>query len=203
MITLLPYNVRSNFKIARRNTTLVKYIAVLVCVGVFLAVYYVNIKIQINSIKTLNEVQINTEIQNDQARVQKENSIKSESSAIQAALSSANANLRHPSYFKLLTALASSLPSGVVIDKFEVSDSTMKSPVELKVLATSAEAISGVKQGFAKNQDIFTNVSVESITSGGGVSGPAGADGAIANNQSKYSTTATLKLTINTGALNL
>ncbi|MBP9668591.1 hypothetical protein KBD70_02500, partial [Candidatus Saccharibacteria bacterium] len=58
MITLLPYKIRENLKLAKRNSILTKYIALLLAVGLFLGLYYVGMKFQINNIKESNESQI-------------------------------------------------------------------------------------------------------------------------------------------------
>lgn len=190
MISLLPYSTRENLKYAKRNTMLLKYIAVLVFAGIFVGVYYIGVKSQINSIKTSSEEQINYTIQKDQSRINRENLAKTEEAAINNALSTAQKDLNNPSYFKLLTAFSSSLPNGVIVKKLDFSNTTMQSPIQIQILATSNEAVSGIKESFAKNSDVFPKVSVESITSESG-----------AESNSKYTTTATLDLTINTGAL--
>ena len=192
MITLLPYKTRENLKLAKKNSILVKYIAVLLFVGIFLGGYYVSMRLQINNIKEANESQIIYTAKKDQARIDKENAAKAESTAISSSLASAKKSLSHPSYFKLLTALSNSLPSGSIVKKLDFSNITMKSPIQIQVLLKSNDAVSGLKEGFARNEKIFTKVSVDSVTSNNE------ADGA----DSKYPTTATVNLTINMEALN-
>ena len=191
MITLLPYKIRENLKLAKRNSVLTKYIALLLAVGLFLGLYYVGMKFQINNIKESNESQIVYAAKKDQARVDKENAAKAEATSINSALSTAKNSFSHPSYFKLLTALANSMPNGSIIKTLSISNSTMKSPIQLQVLLKSNDAVSGLKEGFARNNEIFTKVSVDSVTS---------------NNDSgeenpRYPTTATVNITINTEAL--
>ena len=189
MITLLPYKIRENLKLAKRNSVLTKYIALLLAVGLFLGLYYVGMKFQINNIKESNESQIVYAAKKDQARVDKENTAKAEATSINSALSTAKNSFSHPSYFKLLTALANSMPNGSIIKTLSISNSTMKSPIQL--LLKSNDAVSGLKEGFARNNEIFTKVSVDSVTS---------------NNDSgeenpNYPTMATVNITINTEAL--
>ena len=191
MITLLPYKTRENLKLAKRNSMLSKYIAVLLFVGVFLGGYYVSMKYQINNIKEANESQIIYTAKKDQARVDKENAAKAEAASINNSLSTAKKSLSHASYFKLLTTLSNSLPSDSIVKNLDFSNTTMKAPIQLQVLLKSNDGVSDLKAGFARNDKIFTKVSVDSVTSNNETS----------EMNSKYPTTATVNVTINMEAL--
>lgn len=191
MITLLPYKTRQKLKLAKRNSSLIKYIIVLALIMVFLGVYYVGMKFQINNIEASNKNQIAFAAKKDQSRIDKEKDVQTENSLIKSSLANAKTNMSHASYLKLLLAFADSLPNGVIVKKIEFTNTTMQTPVQVQLLATSSDAISGVKEGFTRNSNIFSKVSVESITS---------SDSAESINQ-KYTTTAVLNLTIDVGAL--
>lgn len=191
MITLLPYETREKLKLAKRNSNLIKYIIVLSLVMVFLGVYYVGMKFQINNIETSNKNQIAFAAKKDQFRIDKEKAVQTENSLIKSSLASAKTTMSHASYLKLLLAFADSLPNGVIVKKIEFTNTTMQAPVQVQLLATSSDAVSGVKEGFARNSNIFSKVSVESITSGESTESAS----------QKYTTTAVLNLTIDVGAL--
>ena len=189
MISLLPYQTKNTLKLAKRNSTTLKYVAVLFFIALFLSIYYLGVKFQINNIRVTSEKQITYAVKKDQTRVDRENAIKAETNSITSSFTTAQGKLSNASYFKLINAFSDSLPNGVIVRQLVFSNSTMKTPVQIQLLATSSETISGVKDGFARNNTIFTKASVESITSNSG------------ENNTKYPTSAVLNLTINMEAL--
>lgn len=191
MLNLLPYSVRDELKLLRINTALIKIIIVLLSIGVFIGVYFVNMKIQINHIEQASMAQVNQEVQQDSKRIEHERAVAEEAKIIQQDITSSSVIISQPSYYKLLTLFANSLPKGVIIKEISLSDQTLSSPVQIKMYATSSDAVSLLKESFARNSSVFTDLTIDSVSD----------ESSDDTKDSKYTTLATVSLTINTGGI--
>lgn len=163
MITLLPYKARTTLRLARRNSALLKCIVAITVVGLFVGGYYVAIDKNIKDIQIAAESQIQQDNQKNKDRIQKEAAAKGQAAQIQASLTEAKQTLAQPSYFKFLTTFAASLPKGVIVKDLNLETKDFGQPIEIKVYATTSNAITGIKKSFTESNNIFHDVNVESI----------------------------------------
>jgi len=163
VINLLPDSHKGEIRAARTNVILVRYIAIftvaiLVLSGIIVAAYVV-LDTRKASAQSLLDV--------NNARAAKYNSIRSEADSLRSSLSSAKSILdQKVSYSKLIYVIADSLPEGVVLDTLDLDSTSFGSSMTINASAKTFESASKLRDKFASNSTVFSDVKLLSLESG-------------------------------------
>lgn len=190
MINLSPYELKKQIKAARANSSLVKYLILLLFASLFLAaictVFYfildnsrpipISTTSATNSTKTVETTDLNGY---NQARVQ----ATKINNDFQTAENILNEQI---SYSAILSEIANILPSGTIINKLDLNSSSLNS-LSLKIYSKTADNSSIIKQNIEKST-IFTNYNLSSVKT-------------EPTNPSGYPTTIEITVGINKGAV--
>lgn len=179
MINLLPEESKREIRAARSNVKLSNYIVVLVLGVMFLAlaiigVYFVLISTKSNADKLLSAKKSESASYTTAA---------SQGAALRSGLSTAKTILdQEVLYTKILTSIASLMPSGVVLDSLSLSPSTFGTPTTMQFYAKTTKDALALKDSL-QTSALFSNVSFQTLSN---------------NSQSPdYPVNATLNITIN------
>ncbi len=183
MINLLPETAKKDIRAARSNVTLLHYIVILWLGVAFLALICTGVYFVLSTSKTDAERLISVNKTKSSAYT----SVQAQGAALRAGLSTAKTILdQEVVYTKIITGIAALMPSGVVLEGINLSPNTIGTPITLQFVAkTTADALK-LKDNFQASQ-LFTNVSFQSLSSGGG-------------DKASYPVSATLNVTINKSA---
>ncbi len=182
MINLLPEESKKEIRAARTNVLLFRYIVVLIFGVVFLGLISSGVYFVLNNTQADAEQLINASKTKSAAYT----SVSVQGAALRSGLSSAKTILdQEIVYTKILTTIASLMPSGVVLDSINLSPSIFGSPTNMQFYTkTTSEALS--LKDKIQTSPLFSNVSFQTLSS---------------NSQTTdYPVSATLSVTINKGA---
>lgn len=184
MINLLPEEAKKDIRAARSNVTLLNYILILGLGVVFLGAICGGVYIVLMGMKADAERLITVNENKSSAYV----TAQQQGTALRAGLTSAKAILdQEVVYTKILTDIATLMPSGVVLDGLTLSPSTLGAPTTMQFFAKTTDDALKLKDSFQAS-GLFSNVSFQSLSSASEQSGG-------------YSVSAILSLTINKSAV--
>ena len=205
MINLLPESQKSEIRAARANVLLVRYIAILTAAilvlgGIIVAAYVV---LETKKAATQDLLDVS------KARAAQYQPVSAEADALRASLSSAKSILdQKTSYTKLIYKIADSIPPGIVLETLDLDPATFGSPMTINANAKSFESASKLRDEFASNSDIFSDVKLLSLGSGSSSDNSSNSDSAgnsgnvsVSGSSSEYPVKVSISLTINKAAL--
>jgi len=184
MINLLPDDAKKETIAARSNVVLTLYIVILALGVAFLAFISAGVYVVLVSTQAAAEQRI----ADNSTKTNSFSAIKAQADGLRASLSNAKTLLdKEVAYSKVVTGIATVVPTGVVIDSLTLSPATFTGPVTLQVYAKTTEDALRFKDNLSRSI-LFGNPSFVSL------SNTAGAQA------SNYPVSATLTVTINKGA---
>ena len=162
MINLLPYEHKAEIRAARTNVLLLRYIAILFCAALVLGGLVAGSYVVINGTRDSAEVKV----AENQARVSEFQDTKTQSDSFRTDLSTAKKILDSSvSFSKLVYKIAEIVPPGVVLDDLTLDPATFGSSVNLTASAKSFDDATKLRDAFIKNNQIFSNVQLQTIRS--------------------------------------
>lgn len=183
MINLLPDDIKKELHAARMNVSLIRLLFVIILATVFLlAVFGVSYMSLMNAQATAQQV-----IDLNDTKSEAYASTKAELDTLNSNLAGSKTILdQEVLYSRLLSQLGQTMSNDTIIDTLSLTTSSVGIPIDLKVFATSGDAIIAL-QGRFQNSAAFQNVTFQSISEQGGIAG--------------YPASATITLTINKDGL--
>lgn len=187
MINLLPDEHKQEIRAARTNVLLVRYIAILVCAGLVLGGLILSAYIALDGTKQA----ASEKVAENQQRASEFLNTKTQADTFRSDLSTAKAILDGSvSFSKLIYKIADAVPHNVVLDGLTLDPTTFGSSVTLTASAKTFGDATKLRDSFLKNDQIFSNVRLQSVKgSGASSSGDA------------YPVKVSLSVVINKGAL--
>lgn len=186
MINLLPAEQKKEIRAARSNVLLLRYVILLLAAAAFLGVAMGTTYVALGISKTAAQ---NT-IQENQKRVADYAAVESEAATFRSNLATAQTILANEVvYSKVITSIANTLPSGVILTNLQLDSSTFGKPMTLTAQARNSEDAIKLKTAF-ESSSIFSDVHFQTVTTGG-AGGETGA----------YPVTVTLEVTLNKSAI--
>ena len=184
MINLLPYEEKRQFRAARTNTILLRYIALLALALLFLAGIFGMYYNSLAQIDASAERVMNT----NQQKASAYNTAKQQAASLTASLGSAQTVLSQQiCYSNILTGIAAATPSGVILSALQLSPTTLGTPTTVTAYATNSAAALALQTSYKNATSIFSSVTLSQLsTTGSAIAG--------------YPVTITLSLTINKSA---
>lgn len=182
MINLLPDDAKRQIKAGRTNVVLVRYIIFLMFAVLFLVVISVAVYLLLMNNKATAEQAIKVDSSKDSSYL----SVQAQADSLRANLATAKSILDSEIvYSKVITGIASALPSGVIIDSLTLDSTKFGVPIELKLRALTTQDALKLKTSF-QNSSLLSNFKLGSLSSDG--------------SNSSYPVTANITVTINRGA---
>lgn len=168
MINLLPEETKRQLRAAHTNVLLFKYLLVLGAGAAFLSLAFGASYIFL----TNNKVAIEKLEDNSQSTVSLYSVAQKQLNSIVSSVTTAKNILdQQVSYSNIIAGIAAALPTGVIIDKLTVDNSTIGKPITLIAKAKSADSAPLMKDSFASST-LFSNYNLLSMTTD--VSDPSG-----------------------------
>jgi len=184
MINLLPDDAKKQIKAGRTNVILMKYLFTLGISIAFLAAISIGSYFVLLGTKTNAEAIMSNNTSNTNAY----STVQAQAASLRSSLSTVKTILdQEVVYTKVITNIASSIPTGVVLESLTLSPTTFGQPVTLQAHAKTTDAAIALKQQF-QSSPLFSGVTFQSLSS----ATTALSDG--------YPISVTLSLTINKGA---
>lgn len=188
MINLLPDDYKGEIRAARTNVLLVRYISILIAAivvlgGIIIAAYVV---LQTRKVSAQELLDANV------ARTAQYQPTRTEAEELRTSIANAKSILdQKVSYTKLIYKIADSIPNGVILETLELDPTAFGTDMTIDATANSFESASKLRQEFANNSDVFSDVKLLSLASGSG-------DGATPG---EYPIRVSVSVKINKGAL--
>lgn len=160
MINLLPYDNKKQIHAARFNVVLGNCLTLIICSIIFMALScassyaYLN-KLKANANNTTSSAS-NTASEDSVTTLTKASSIRADLATAQTVLN------KRVSYYKILTAISSALPTGVILDSLSVKDATINSPITINLHSKTNDISNTITQNF-RNNTLFSKAVVKSI----------------------------------------
>lgn len=152
MINLLSYDAKKQIRAARLNVILFRYIIILGFSAAFLVLACVTTYFFINS---GNKTPVGTS--------GNYSSLEEQVETMRTNFTTAKSILdQQVNYSDILTAIASNLPTGTALKSINLKDSVLGTPINLQILAHSADLETKIKENFQKSSIMFSNYSVQS-----------------------------------------
>lgn len=187
MINLLPDAHKDEIRAARTNVLLLRYIFILITALLVLGGLVVAAYLALNGTRQTAEVKV----AENQERVAVYQDIRSQADSFKADLATAKSILDSEiSYTRLVYKIAEIVPQNVILDELALDPSTFGSPTTLNASAKSVADASKLTEAFSSNNQIFSNVELQSLRSGDESAGASG-----------YPVKVSLSVVINRGAL--
>lgn len=162
MINLLPDEHKQEIRAGRTNVVLVRYIAILICAALVLSGLSVGTYLTLNSTKANADVKV----AQNQARVNQFQATKVQADSFRADLATAKGILdSNVSFSKLIYKIADTVPRNVVLSDLNLDPNTFGSSVTMTANAKSFNDAAKLKDSFIKNDQIFSNVRLQTIRS--------------------------------------
>lgn len=190
MINLLPQDNQRNLRAARSNTLLIRYVIAMIAVVCFMvaAFGFVYFYLNISKNSAENTITANQQKETSYAQVsQQANEFRTNLATAKRIFAS------QVDYGTLLTQIAAATPSGVILQSLTLDASSFGKPTTLIAYAKTTDAALALKDSYAAQTNLFSNVSIANV-------GLTGSDSGSANTNPAYPITITLNLTINPGA---
>lgn len=191
MINLLPPSQKQEIRAGRMNAILVRYIFItisaLVLIIVLTAVAYV--------VMTMERTAAQSAHNENQSEIAKYSKITKDIEEYRANLAIAKTIIaKEIAYSDMILKIAGSIPSGVVLDKLDLSSETLGKPVTLTFKARSEEAVLNLKSTLQKRTDLYSDVKLENVSRTANVPDSESSSGV---SHSRYPVNASVNLTIN------
>lgn len=183
MINLLPYDKKRDLKASRNNTAMIKSLILLGAAALFLTAGCMATMFFLN-----NSKEVNDDLSKNATLSAETISINQKAAKARSDLSTAQKILDNQiSYSKLLSLIASTLPSGVILDGLDVNNATINDPITLELHTSTTDKIHQIAQNFQSSAAFssYDFVSAKQDPS-----------------SSAYPTSITVKVKINKGNLN-
>lgn len=148
MINLLPYELKRQTRAARTNVILFRYVVILA-----IAVGFVTL-VCAGSYTFLTITKISNEKLLEQAKTSPTaaSSIQGQVDKAKSSLATARSILdQQVVYSDVITGLGAILPKGTKIDSLSLSDSSLGTPMNMKIRAVSADLETKIKEGFSSS----------------------------------------------------
>jgi len=159
MINLLPPQTKEAIKYARRNVTMIQYVALVVLV----AFAIISTLMFGQAVISRNEADIKTSIENSQSKITELEKVNEEAEELSSTIETISTLLASEVKFsELLTEIGSLLPSGTVLTNLAVSDDRSE-PIILDTNVTN-ETASAILRENLSDSDLFTSADIISIT---------------------------------------
>ena len=163
MINLLPPQEKNQLRAARTNRLLLRYNFLVLVAFVFLMGALVVVFAFLSSTQAAAE----ETIAYNRSKVSDYASVQLEADTFRQHLSSAKQILdTDVAYTKVILQIAKVLPSGVILDTLSLDSKTFGSPTTLAAKVKDYPTALSLKNALQKS-DVFSNVSIQSITGGG------------------------------------
>lgn len=165
MINLLPYEHKQEIRAGRTNVLLVRYIAILLCAALVLGGLVAGSYLTINTTKTDAEAKV----AENQRRVAEYQDIKTQADSFKADLATAKSIFdNNVSFSKLIYKIADTVPRNVILSDLVLDPQTFGSSVTMTASAKTFTDATKLKDSFIKNDQIFSNVKLQTIRSAEG-----------------------------------
>ncbi len=163
MINLLPDSHKAEIRAARTNVLLIRYIAILIAAITTLGGLVAGSYIALNGARDSAE----QKVAENQQRVGQYQSIKAQADAFRSDLTVAKSILdQHISFARLVYKIADAVPKNVILDGLALDPQTFGTKITITASAKSFEDAAKLKDSFARKQDVFSSVEIQSIQSG-------------------------------------
>lgn len=163
MINLLPPEMKSQISAARTNRLLLRYNVLLLAALGFMLIAIAIVYLYLVNAKATAEATV----AENRAKASDYAAVESEANAFKQNLANAKQILDGDiTYTKVVLQIASLLPSGVVLDNVSLDSSSFGSPTVLSARAKDYSTVLTLKSTL-QNSSLFSNVSIQSISSGG------------------------------------
>lgn len=187
MINLLPYEHKEEIMAARTNVVLVRYITILILAAIVLGGLIVGAYFALNGTKESAELKASE----NTSRLAAYQQTKLRADTFRSDLTTAKTILdSNVSFSKLIYEIADTVPAGVVLDDLTLDPATFGSSVTMNASAKTFNDASKLRDSFRANNQVFSNVQVQTIKS----SGAAATD-------KNYPVKVVLSVVINKGAI--
>lgn len=182
MINLLPEETKAQLRAAHTNAMLIKYLAFLGLAVAFLVLACGMSYLFLSN----NKARIEQLEDNSQSTVSLFSVAQKQLNTIRSNISTAKSIMdQQVSYYDIVTGIAAALPSGIVIDKLNVDNSTIGKPITLLARAKTDNNVPQLKDNFAKSP-LFSNYTLNAVTN-------------TAGDSSGYPVQVSITITINKG----
>lgn len=190
MINLLPQENKRTISAARSNTLLIRYNIATIAVICFMVAAFGFVYFYLNASKSSAE---NTMAANQQKEASY-GQVSQQANEFRTNLSTAKRIFgSQVDYSTLLTQIAAATPSGVILQALSLDASTFGKPTTLMAYAKTTNDALALKDSYAAQTDLFSDVSIANVGLSGGDSGSSSAN-------PDYPVIVTLNLTIKAGA---
>jgi hypothetical protein len=181
MINLLPDDTKVQIRAARTNVVLVRYILIIILGISFLLLVVGGAYVILSNTKAAAQAVIDT---ND-SKTSPYAAVQTQADSLRSSLATAkNIFDQEVDYTKILSNIASTLPNGVIIDKFTLSSASFGTPVTWQIYAKTSENAVAVKEKFQVSP-LFSNITISTLSASSAVAG--------------YPIAATVTVTLNKG----
>lgn len=187
MINLLPDEYKDEIRAARTNVLLVRYIFILISALIVLSGLVVASYIALNGTRQISE----SKVAENQQRVAVYQNIRSQADAFKADLATAKSIMdSEVSYAQLIYRIANIVPRNVILDDLSLDPTTFGTSMTMNASAKTVSDATRLPEAFSNNNEIFSEVKLQSLRSGDSSGGVAG-----------YPVKVTLSVVINRSAL--
>jgi len=163
MINLLPTPLKKDIKAARANNILVKYLVVLFFGAIFLAMISYGTFLILDSLKTSasNIIQDNTSKSAEYLELRSQ--VQQADNQISGSSNIINQEVK---YSKILTGLASIMPSGTVIDQISLGQDVFLTNSSITFYASTADAVAKLKNSLEASapSGLFRSVNFKALS---------------------------------------
>lgn len=161
MINLLPDDHKQQIRAGRTNVLLVRYIAMLSTAIIVLGGLVVGAYLVLNVTRESAQAKVDD---NDR-QVADYIAIRNEAEQFRSDLATAKTILDNEiAYSKLIYRIADALPSGTALDSLELDSAKLGSNATMSASAIDYAAAVKLKEAFIEDENLFTNVSFETIS---------------------------------------
>jgi capsular polysaccharide biosynthesis protein len=167
MINLLPKSYKSDIHAARANVILIRYSIIIVFAFIFLVLILAGSIILLSTTKESSEKIIEVNASNAAKYQETATDIKN----LTDSLNSSRVVLdQQVEYSKVLTAIGGAMPTGTIIGKLEVSDTSFDGakPTVITVYATNNDTAGQLTQALQSVPGVV-NAKIDSISATGGI----------------------------------
>jgi Tfp pilus assembly protein PilN len=163
MINLLPPETKSQLSAARTNRLLLRYNVLLLAAVAFLLAAIGLVYVYLGNAKASAETTIAENI----SRAGDYDSVEAEATAFRQNLANIKQILNSDvAYTKIILEIAGVLPQGVVLDRLDLDSTTFGTPTTITANVTDYATVLKLKDALQQST-IFTNVSIQTISSDG------------------------------------
>lgn len=160
MINLLPDDYKQEVRAGRTNVLLVRYIMILGSAVFVLGALSIGAYVVLNNTRSIAEAKV---AQNEQS-VTSFAPVRAQADAFRGDLSTAKTILANDvSFAKLIYEISSIVPPNVVLDDLSLDPKNFGSNATMNASAKSFDDATKLKEAFIRNDQIFSNVQLQTI----------------------------------------